>query len=213
LSESEELGPDGEFFYYGLYGTMGESNRSFQITLNGNGELCGATSYPQEVDLSSGVSVDEAKQTAIEILKNQAHVINPDNLILVSEELSTEYAPIYILKFEYRAENPTQEEFDYDAEIRVLVATGESCGIGITPITENIDVYTIEEAGQMAIAHIVEQEELEDASKLVITHSQSDSWDGVAMYTFMFDYGDDYCYSLMMTAAGEFWDIAGGPKQ
>ena len=52
-----------------------------------------------------------------------------------------------------------------------------------------------------------------ESSKITISQSWANTDNGEIIYTFMFDYGDDYSYSLVMTSTGEFWDIAGGPKQ
>ena len=108
-------------------------------------------------------------------------------------------------------ENPTTEHYDFDARVSIIMATGELGGIEITPVTLNLaDTYSIEEAGTMAVEHIAENTEHKDLSKYEIKEAWSQSMDDEIIYTFMIDYDSKYSYSLMMTATGEFWDIAGG---
>jgi hypothetical protein len=212
LCEASTLGPDDDFYYFGADGIISETGRKFSITLNGQGKLCGFSSYPTKVDMEKGVSIDEARQNALALLREQAHITDENNLTLISETLSTEYAPMFIFKYQYRSDNPTAEEYDYDCEVKVMAADGSTMGAGIKPVTSNIEVYSIEEAEQMAKEYIAKEGNI-DASKLETKESWSrtDGDDGI-MYSFMFDYNSEYNYSLMMTAAGEFWDIAGGPK-
>ena len=211
LCEAATLGPDGDFYYFGADGVIGETGRKFAITLNGKGEIRGFSSYPTEVDLEKGVSIDEARQNALALLREQAHITDENNLTVISETLSTDYSPAFVFNFEYRSDSPTAEEYDYDSCVRILAATGELASISVTPITSNIEVYSIEEAEQMAKEYIAKEENI-DVSKLEAKESWSrtDGDDGI-IYSFMFDYDLEYSYSLMMTAAGEFWDIAGGP--
>lgn len=209
--EASTLGPEGDFYHCGVDGVIRETGRTFSITLNGQGELRGAGSYPTDVDIEKGISIDKAKQIALELLREQAHIADESNLTLISETLSTDYSPMYIFSYEYRSDNPTAKEYDYDCEVKVIAATGKTMGAGITPITSNINVYTIEEAEQMAKEYIVSETGLDDISKLVTTEkwSSTDEKDGI-IYTFMFKYNSKYAYSLMMTATGDFWDIASG---
>ena len=209
--ESSSLGPNEEYPYFGAEGVMGEAKRPFIIDLNGKGELRGASSYPQDVDLSKGVQIEEAREIALELLREQGHIVDENNLTLINETLTDEYyTPMYIFSYEYRSDNPTAEEYDYEGEVKVVAATGVTMGAGIEPITSDIDVYTIDEAEQMAKEYIASEKEL-DISKLVTTEKYSNAHgeDGI-MYSFFFDYNSEYAYSLMMTANGEFWDIAGG---
>jgi len=193
-------------------GVMGNSNRMFCAVLNGNGELDGIISYPNDVDYTKGISPEDARQKAIDLIKKEVNFIVEDNLILISEESLTDvyYAPMYKFKYEYRSENPTIDHFDFDARVSIQIATGELGGIGITPVTSNVDAYSIEEAETMAIEHIAENTEDKEVSKYKTIEAWSSTIDGEIMYSFLFEYDSEYRYSLMITATGEFWDIAGG---
>ncbi len=222
ISRSKPIaGADYGIFDFCINGLITEINQKFSITLNGRGELRVAASYPKDVDLSKGIPVETAKETALQIIKEHAHIIDENKLVIISEELSMDFAPLYILKYEYRSENPTVEEFDYDAEIYIRVATGETSGNKISPITDNIDVYQIDEAEQMAKEYIAQEK-----------YSSSDMWDrfttlrkytgvdnypdkGQITYSFTFLYSpkeetdeqDERSYTIIVTAAGEFGDI------
>ncbi|MCK5130070.1 MAG: hypothetical protein KAQ68_09465 [Clostridiales bacterium] len=201
-----------EYLIFLVKGTMGTDGRFFNLGLNGKGILNHITSSPKDVNWEAGVSMDEAKEIAITFILEDTHIKDDSNLVMTSGYLNEEYSPMYIFKYEYRSDNPTADNFGFDYDIRVLASNGELAGWGAHPILDNIDVIQMDDAIQMAKEHIAENTKHKDLSKYILTHSQADSINGEIMFSFFFDYGDEYSYSLMMTGSGEFWDISGSAK-
>ena len=153
-------------YFYNISGVIKEINRPFNITLNGKGELHSIYCYPTDVDFEKGCTLDKAKEIAIKLLKEEVHINDINNLTLVSETLDSTYMLTYILNYQYRSKTPSYYDFDYDCEIRIGAADGERMIVSTTPITENIDVYQIDEAEQMAKEYIAQEK-----------YGSSDMWD------------------------------------
>lgn len=166
------------------------------------------TSYPHNVNYDEGTSLEDAKLKAKKLIRQQAHITEEDNLTLVSENLSEEYSPMFMFKYEYRTDSPTPDEYNYDCLVNIIIATGKLGGIRVSPIITDIEVIQIDEAEQMAKEYIAQNSISGDASKFETTDVRIYISNGKIMYTFNFDYGSEYSYSLMMAATGEFESIS-----
>ena len=179
-----------------LINPSNQSEQKFWASVNGKGELTGICRVPEiniEQCIANGtaLTLDQAKELAYQHLNEYNPIIDINNIKTVSEKLDDSYEvytfPIYIFEFEYRSDNPTIKDFDYDADVAIKPSNGDHSGIGLYPITDNIDVVPFEEAEQIAIEYVVTNygQELEDISTSYkdITVSL-----GEILYSFCFDW-------------------------
>ncbi|MCK5129805.1 MAG: hypothetical protein KAQ68_08130 [Clostridiales bacterium] len=197
-------------------GTIGEDKRPFRIQLNGEGELDTMESYPRDVNWEAGVSIDAAKETAIEFIKKIAHISDDTYLTLASANISDAIKPTYLLEFEYRSDNPTIEAYDYDCKAYIYAGNGVCSTLYVYPITDNLDVVQLDEAIQIAKQHVIKVTDIKDATKLTVTHSlptltsayilqpqQQDFFEkGEILYHIQFAYESSYRYVVSVDIEG-----------
>ncbi|MCK5129806.1 MAG: hypothetical protein KAQ68_08135, partial [Clostridiales bacterium] len=203
-----------DFFQFIIEGTIGEDEQPFEIKLNGEGDLYSYRRFPTNINWDMGISMDEAKSIAIEKIKNDTYEIDESKLVLINDYLKVKYTPMYVFEYEYRSDNPTVTEYDFDYQIRVYASNGEIYFWAVRPIADNIDIIQMDEAEKLAIEHLAQNTEHKDISKYKKLELYTDViiYQGELVYTFYFDYGDEYIYYLMMTGTGEVLRFAGSAK-
>ena len=211
--------PSQEEYFYEFTGKSSSDERVIYINLNGKGILSVAESYPK-MDLSGGVTMDEAYDIALAEIKSEAHIIDADNLKIIHKSIKNDNKlyPVYYFNIHYSAKNPTAKEFDYSCQINVNSSNGKCHTIAVRPyVYNNPELILPEDASIIARKEIAEtyygSPDLWSNLRQRVLYI--DTFEGKVEYYFDFDYypeGDASreivrSYGISMSATGEIWEI------
>ena len=211
--------PSQKEYFYEFTGKSSSDERVVYINLNGKGILNIAESYPK-MDLSEGVTIDEAYEIALAAIKSEAHIIDADNLKIIHKSIKNDNKlyPVYYFNIHYSAKNPTAKEFDYSCQINVNSSNGECHTIAVRPyVYNNPELILPEDASIIARKEIAEKyygsEELWSNLRQRVLYINT--FEGAVEYYFDFDYYPEggasreieRSYGISMSATGEIWEI------
>ena len=210
--EASALGPDGDFPYFGANGIISATGRAFEITLNGLGELRGATSYPDAALDADTISIDKARQNAIAAVIEECTFADESRMEVISEkEYKDEYFEGYKFELKYTSLEPTIRDYSFIADVSIDMYSGKYCSMGVDYIEDGLDLISKEEATEKAKEYIVAEYDL-DPDKLVYKDF-SVLWGFILEFQVNFDYEDGKSYGASMLAdTGERDGVGwGGP--
>ncbi len=210
--EAATLGPDGDFPYFGADGIISKTGRTFQITLNGLGELWGATSYPDAAQNATTISMDKARQNAIATVLDECRFADKSRMEVISEQaFKDEYFDGYKFELKYTSLEPNIRDYSFIADVSIDKYSGYYLSIGVEYIEDGLDLISKEEATEKAKEYIVAKFDV-DPDKLVFKEFMV-LWGDILEFQVNFDYEGGYTYGASMLAdTGERDGVgSGGP--
>ena len=197
--EASALGPDGEFPYFGADGIISETGRTFQITLNGLGELRGASSYPDAAQGAGTISMDKARQNAISAVLDECRFADESRMEVISEqEYKDEYHEGYKFEIKYTSLEPNIRDYSFIAHVSIDMYSGEYYSLGVDYIEDGLDLISKEEAIEKAKEYIVAEYDV-DPNKLEYKEFMV-LWGRILEFQVNFDYEGGYTYGASMLA-------------
>lgn len=156
----------------------------------------------QSVTEGTALPLEKARELALNYLKEKAHITHMENLktVAVSRFLDdTTLYPRYIFEFEYRSDQPTFSEFDYNATIKIESGMRNPTRWQIMPILNNLDIIPAEKAEQLAKEYTLSTYKYLKAKDLYLFKKQIRLFSGKIYYWFDFERPSE-CITVLVSA-------------